>query len=436
MHWKNKYVVPYTILQPYLKLNDLISMSQLNHMFKKLVYDETKEFEQYITTIEQYEFLDKTFKRFKIRISLEGHAFTNDEGKPFNHIDMNKIIKSDKVSSINLTFNKTIFDEQISKFTELKELTLWGDRMISGSLVVQFKNLQRLVLGYNDNIRDEHLLCLPHLISLDLTNNTTITDYGISNLPNIKVLSLYDDHGITDIGLAKLITLEELSIWGCSEDNSITSNGIKTLINLKKLYLRSNSYITDDYLENLVNLTSLNIVDQRDITNIGLSKLPQLKVLSFGWNYGRITDDGLSKLVNLTDLRINDCNEHDYQTGNHKIHITDMGIASLKALKKLTMTNIDTITNDAILNLPNLTYLDIMGITSITDPHILYGEGKRKKKALDRANKYLAKKKAKKDYIHKKQSKRLNQENKKKKVKKIYYTKINTFNYTKDEYNH
>lgn len=43
MSWNDKYIVPYYVLQDYLTINDLVNLSQLNHMFKKMRQNREKQ---------------------------------------------------------------------------------------------------------------------------------------------------------------------------------------------------------------------------------------------------------------------------------------------------------------------------------------------------------------------------------------------------------
>jgi hypothetical protein len=115
-----------------------------------------------------------------------------------------------------------------------------------------------------------------------------------------KEFNYYCSTGITNILVIIKPTLKEMIKWG--KRNVFV-----------ELRLDSNSKITDNGLSKVPNLKVLNLCNNYKITDNGLSKVPNLKVLCIHYN-SKITDNGLSKVPNLKVLNLG-CNSQITDNG-------------------------------------------------------------------------------------------------------------------------
>lgn len=131
-------------------------------------------------------------------------------------------------------------------------------------------------------------------------------------------------------------------------DDDVTNHGISRLTNLK--ILCCNDHISDNGLKLLTNLTSLDINDNIGITDNGIKHLTKLNFLNIPDYYNmctsQITNYGISGLTNLKELVVRN-NEY----------ITYEGLTNLVNLESLEWNFISTNTDNLMIHLTNLTRL-------------------------------------------------------------------------------
>jgi hypothetical protein len=193
-------------------------------------------------------------------------------------------------------------------------------------------------LNYCHNVPNK-ITKLNNVIILNINNNDYITDNKLTKLTALKVLNF---------DCAFIGTISPLNL------KKTTDKGIKNLINLVWLDLSCNKYITDEGIKMLTNLTKLNISSNEIITDGGIKELTNLIHLNLCFTE-QVTDYGLKKLTNLKYLSL--------QTN------TNITAKSLKLLTKLTWLNLcnNHIIDEKIVELTNLTFLDLRHCTTIFD---------------------------------------------------------------------
>ena len=201
----------------------------------------------------------------------------------------------------------------------------------------------------------------PNLESLDLSH-THVTDLGlgfVAKLRKLRSLNLYFAEHVTEAGVARLHelkSLERLNLRGARMSDS-GMEFMSHLPNLRELDIGV-TQITDtslEHLEGLQHLETLALGGNR-IGHVGLvflQSLPSLKNLDLSG--AQITDSGVWS-VTLTDLHLNRiaaleglevlnlaAADIGYVASigdgvprlRNRIHITDLGLPELKALKRL-----------------------------------------------------------------------------------------------------
>jgi Leucine Rich Repeat (LRR) protein len=241
-----------------------------------------------------------------------------------------------------------------------------------------FPRVIRVILDLsNSTITDEELEIiveiLPNIVDIDMENCLNLTEKGIKSLSRLKNLECLNLEGceITDSWLRHLgglSKLEDLNLSGCEE---ITGGGLahlKTLSNLISLDLSSCDGITDEglpHLSGFEHLTHLNLAGCPITGDSFASLAPVLENLTnLNLSWTPITDDGLASLTpflkNVISLNLSCCDQ-----------LTDKGLKSLAALKKLTSLSLGSVASDAVLasvaELTNLIFLDLGHCKKITD---------------------------------------------------------------------
>ena len=214
---------------------------------------------------------------------------------------------------------------------------------------------------YIPNFTDDILQLYPFAKKLFIKCYTIITN--INHLKHLQVLSIYDPCHKKNLGISSITNLRKLHINQCE---NISNDDLKFLINLTELSIgpritminhltnlqvlnASSTEICNAELSDLTNLVSLNINSVGSVTDVNhLTKLKEL----FAGNTCGVDDHGISQLNRLRKL---------YIPHNEKI-------SQIGHMTNLTMLNANyKISDSDMLNLANLTELDIIGNYQITN---------------------------------------------------------------------
>jgi len=274
-----KYISDYKILSNLRKTNKLL---------KKIIYNSCTVDVKYI---KNPLILHNIFKHPNIYID-----YYND----FDIQELNNI--KHNILEINLSKNKNITD--ISQFTRLNILDLRYNNLITK---IQLINITSLNINYNTTITDEELSKLTNIKILHLHYNEIITNKSLDKLIHLKELYIPNNTNIKYINQ----NLHHLDISGSS---LITNNNVEKLTNLISLCLAHNVLIHDSALSKLTKLESLNLNNNYNITDHSLVNLINLKRLIIDKNTN-ITHEAVSKLINLNWISM---------AFNNKIKIQDL----------------------------------------------------------------------------------------------------------------
>lgn len=191
---------------------------------------------------------------------------------------------------------------------------------------------------------------LMHLTSLDLYGNCTNLPEILQTLSNLHTLCLHQSSGLMGRDMcSKMTNITNLSLTNCYFPESLER--ITGLVNLRTL-LRKDRLSDSDYA-NLPNLTALSLLTSdsysrntkylcRDADN--LTNLLSLQLRS---NFS--ADKTISKLVNLTHLDV---------IGNSEI--TDRSLHNLTNLKRLDICSRVELSRNAMNRLPSLETVGIL----------------------------------------------------------------------------
>lgn len=198
------------------------------------------------------------------------------------------------LTKLVLESSPSVTNDGLKRLTNLKKLVLsqyehgnvqWHST-IDDSGLLELTNLTSLRLGPVPNISSKCLSKFRNLRKLSLVNNTTIGNYAIYNMTSLTKLTLkrtVDQVGMNYVG------------YGNEE---ISDKGLKKLTNLRSLI--SNSRLSDVGMKSL-SLTSLNLEYASRVTDEGIKDMTSLTWLKLNEN---ITLDGLKNLTNLTYLNV------------------------------------------------------------------------------------------------------------------------------------
>ena len=415
----------------YLNNYDIIKMELLSKNIKKFIRKNI-EFEHIDCSINESYNLVKMYNKLKINLVTHEHLYTFEELNYIKNnivefswcensspliIDMKNleflyiyVTQLDKIT-IQLKKLKCVYivnndkSQHNLEFDSLKNLngieSLSLDSNISISLSSSnFKNLKELCLQYENSIKNEHLENLINLQVLKIYHSYYITDEAFKNLNKIKTLILHNtkitskvlqylsniecwspdyvkksdnvNENMKNIKKLKLLDLSgnsnyddesiknvEINHVILSGESMITINGLK---NVKKMDLVSdNITIIDEDLKNL-DLIYLNLNGNKIISDKGLKYCKNLKMLSL-YHCDGITDEGLINMINLEYLNLKMSFLYSYDRNNK---ITNKSLKELIKLKYLNLNGNINITDDGIKSLINLEYLNISHNNKIT----------------------------------------------------------------------
>ncbi|KAL9651527.1 hypothetical protein ABK040_001473 [Willaertia magna] len=247
--------------------------------------------------------------------------------------------------------------KNLFNLTELKIETKWKDNF-TGKYLPKLQNLKVLHVSYT-NVTDDKLKGLKNLIELNISNCTKIQGYCLKELLNLERLTANDCFKI-----------------------HVFNDIIGNLTQLKEFYCVLNFFnVGTSFVKNLTNLTKLDLVEDGfnvvETNDEDFKKLTKLKYLKTEWN---LNGKCFSFLPNLEELNyyLNCSKERKY-------------IKNLKKLKKLTcevylddnedfkdFSNLEELNlcgcemnGNSLLNLRNLTKLDISYVKQIEDKHLM-----------------------------------------------------------------
>jgi hypothetical protein len=218
-----------------------------------------------------------------------------------------------------------------------------GIAFLSGSNATIFDLVQLLELSF----KQEHLVSeILFLIVFKMDGTVGDFDYSV-HFPRELWIAILNGFSFRDLWRLRSVSL----YWQELVYGAVT--GIDGM---------SSKWLCDSHLKHCVSLTSL-CVSTNVITDDGISSLLSLQSLGLNCNFRsplcRITDVGLAKLTNLTRLTL------DYNP-----FMTDCGISTSLRLRFLSLDGNKSITNDGLAKLTALTTLYLRNNATITDDGI------------------------------------------------------------------
>jgi hypothetical protein len=177
---------------------------------------------------------------------------------------------------------------------------------------------------------------LKHLTNVEHLNisRTRVTGKGLIKLQKLTELVAINCRILFGVYISKIQTLRRLTADGCPLFCSMDLNSLKNLEKLSAIECESIreldlgelpllrelkiSDCDDNMLKNATNLRSLVVYGHCSITDVGLSYLRNIELLSLVY-VPRITDKGLKALENVVELGVGGC--HDI-TGSGLLYLT------------------------------------------------------------------------------------------------------------------
>lgn len=269
------------------------------------------------------------------------------------------------INSINFNFVETLtsrgeflHENIILQFNNLTCLQLGGKKdSISDEMFKYLPKLTKLCLGGNVSITDNAFKYLKNLLCLSA--NRTITNIALMHTPKLHSLNLVWNKHITETAFKFLPNLTSLNSGYYASTLTLTSAIFKYIPKLKKLHIGNIKCDHNDFYH-LSSLDTLNIEYNRNITNDAFKYIPNLTELFFGFDNDNtmMTSQIFTLLPKLETLSLG---------SNINICIDDFKY--LFNLKSLDIGNNTCITNDWLMNIPNLSNIKILklGKSRITD---------------------------------------------------------------------
>jgi hypothetical protein len=271
------------------------------------------------------------------------HHFSHKIKTLYLQADVDTCITNKGIASLKaLTdLDLSLYDASVSQIelplaTQLIRLRLDGNKHIKS--LEHLTNLKELSLCCNDVITNDHLIDKPSLSSLKLYCNDNIDHSSVKRLTSLTSLLMGQDKRMTSMmkrrdclnpisnvtltrlhGLRKLeilcdqgtyrqttidnegitVIASQLEVLALRNYKLITDESMKRLTRLTKLKIQCGCVITDDGIKELTNLTHLNLDKNSMITGEALINMNRLNTLSLVKNN---TITSLSKLTSLTNL--------------------------------------------------------------------------------------------------------------------------------------
>ena len=268
---------------------------------------------------------------------------------------------------INKNFNCTIIPKQVQPFTQINKgkgikninynLVIRGQVTFNSLELGQIPNIKSLQI-LNRSIKDEHIKVLTDLESLVILEKSKITVNSLTYLTNLVYLN-----SLKDLSSYAFVSLPKLKYLRTRQRPK--ASVLSKLTNLIEL---SSPDLTSRDLQHLTNLTSLSSEEiyGTDLFS-GLSNLSKLKKLNLGkgvytsYDYvkyltmletltlnTKMSKEGFGYLTNLTDLSVwGEYFQNDY-------------IKCLTKLKALELSNNQSISENGLQHLPQLTCLKLI----------------------------------------------------------------------------
>ncbi|KAL9642060.1 hypothetical protein ABK040_004109 [Willaertia magna] len=222
-------------------------------------------------------------------------------------IDENSFTNLKQLKVLSVFFIDELQDEWLKNLNNLKELTIYGCKNVTGNCLLNFTSLTYLDFR-NCSINDETLLHCKNLTSISVFGCKSILGTCFKEFKELKYLNI-GYCNITDNSLNNLNNLESLNIKGCK---NIIGNCFQNLKQLKTLSIDVRNFQQLNYLNHLINLTNLDItikINEKIENTSFLLKLVNLKCLSFESEDFVYRDADFYNLKNLQHLTINSRDE-------------------------------------------------------------------------------------------------------------------------------
>jgi len=150
-------------------------------------------------------------------------------------VDINKLPAIPTLTKLEIDVTETYEVSELTKFTNLKELSIKGTNKIN---LGHLPNLKVLDISSTFPKKIDFLEGLPNLEKLSLENNGLTEITGLERLSNLKMLNLSENYEIEDLtGVTNLKSLEYLNLY----ENKISDVSLLNLLpSLKQVNLGGN----------------------------------------------------------------------------------------------------------------------------------------------------------------------------------------------------
>lgn len=223
-------------------------------------------------------------------------------------------------------------------------------------IIINYLSMKEAYLFTRTNIENQYLIKNHYNSNMKQIPCQLIQWFKL--FPNAKYANISRQLHIKDSDFIFLRNIEKLDMHLCNQ-YTITNEAFRYLLKIKDLDLQgccgswhNGHHFTNKIFDNIVNIEKFYIDDNHNITDDGLIKLSKIKDLTIK-NCSEITDNSISKLLTLKNL-------HLYNLHN----LTDNAFINLDIIN-LDMTFINNITDEGILYLKNLKYLNFISCPNI-----------------------------------------------------------------------
>jgi len=255
-------------------------------------------------------------------------------------------------------------------------------------IVSRMKSLKKLIMDLCADVPLSPLARLPDLQVLKIESRCT--DQMLEGIEECPALKLFNAHsagigytlrGLTDVGVSRIAgiqTLEEIELWSGNFTNAALQS-LSQCQRLRRLLIPNNYGFTDEgmvYAAKLADLEELHLRGEL-LTLIGFERiatLKNLKALSLltAW---KLDDTGLEKLTLLTDLeKLKFLSRAATLAGVSRLNV-------LKNLVELRATGVQGA--DTVLQIPDLSRLERLHISSVSDGDLACLKGLKELKSLE-----------------------------------------------------
>lgn len=289
----------------------------------------------------------KTLACYNLQILSNLNVNSNTSLIGLNGVNLPRLTTLSLGNLVNLTklslYGTGIVNFNANGLIALTELLYYANTPTTTVTVNGLTNLVKLDCAYNSNLGILNLSGLTALTQLNCSGNHLT---NLNGVPNVTKLNC-ENNQLTALNLNGLTNLTELSCGG----NELTSLNVNALTSLTKLDCQFTK-ITTLSITGLTNLTTLNCNNNKDLTSLTLTNLPNLEEFNVV-GIVNTTGDVLSSLTSLNMSGLPNVQKIVCTYGK----LTSLDLTNLTSLKELYCSG-NLLTSMNLINLPNLQKLD------------------------------------------------------------------------------